>query len=173
MPTVWWFADCEKRMLLGKGWRCIVAKLYMFLQRALLMWRVPECVMTDGATSCPRWQCGWKIMLCLILGEWMGTWEERGNLLTAVGMEEWAGNGLCQNQGEASCGRRMKAGPVILAVWKYGEGQSFEVYREIYKEPQHLQRAYRVVEWRCSRHQATEPPVMLTTVTEKAVARIA
>lgn len=77
-----------------------------------------------------------RIMLCLMLGEWMATWEERGSLLTAVGMEEQAGNKLCQNQGEASCGERMKAGLVILAAWKYEEGQSFEVLCiKIYREP--------------------------------------
>lgn len=37
--------------------------------------------------------------------------------------------------GEASCGERMKAGPVIL-VWKYEEGQSSEVLCiKIYTEP--------------------------------------
>lgn len=75
-------------------------------------------------------------MLCLMSGEWMGTREERGSLLTALGMDEQAGNGLCQNQAEASCGERMKAGLVISPVWKYEEGQSFEVLCiEIYREP--------------------------------------
>lgn len=64
----------------------------------------------------------WRTVLCLVSGEWMGAWEERGNL---------------QHQREASCGERMKAGLVILAVWKYEEGQSFEVLCiKIYREPQ-------------------------------------
>lgn len=68
-----------------------------------------------------------RIMLCLMMGELVGRWEERGNPLTAAGTEERAGNALCQNQGEASCGERMKAGLVILTVWKYKESHSFEV----------------------------------------------
>lgn len=75
-------------------------------------------------------------MLCLMSGEWTGTREERGSLLTAVGMGEQAGNGLCQNQAEASCGERMKGGLVISPVWKNEEGQSFEVLCiEIYRKP--------------------------------------
>lgn len=96
MPTIWCFVDCEKGKLLGKGWRCIMAKFCVFLQRAspwlaeqcrkraLLMWKVPECVMTDGATDGLSKMAAWLqsvhrgIVLCLMSGEWMGTWEERG-----------------------------------------------------------------------------------------------
>ena len=75
-------------------------------------------------------------MLCLMTGELVGRWEERGNPLTAVGTEERGGNALCQNQGEASCGERRKVGLVILAVWKHEEGHSFEVLCiKIYTEP--------------------------------------
>lgn len=75
-------------------------------------------------------------MLCLMTRELVGRWEERGNPLTAVGTEERVGNVLCQNQGEVSCDKRMKAELVILAVWKYEEGHSFEVLCiKIYTEP--------------------------------------
>lgn len=75
-------------------------------------------------------------MSCLMMGELLGRREERGNLRTAVGTEELAGNVLCQKQGEASRGERMKGGLVILAVWKYEEGHSFELLRiKIYSEP--------------------------------------
>lgn len=73
-------------------------------------WQLSE--MAAGMQSALR-----RIMLCLMMGELVWRWDERGSLLKVVDMKKRAGNGLCQKQGEASCCERMKTGPVI---WLYG-----------------------------------------------------